>query len=40
VAELSFPATAALLNWTVLGAGVSLIQIAGFAGLWAAILAM
>jgi drug/metabolite transporter (DMT)-like permease len=40
VAELSFPATAALLNWTVLGASVSFVQIAGFAGLWAAILAM
>jgi drug/metabolite transporter (DMT)-like permease len=40
VAELSFPATAALLNWTVLGAGVSFVQIAGFAWLWAAILAM
>jgi drug/metabolite transporter (DMT)-like permease len=40
VAELSFPATAALLNWTVLGAGVTFVQIAGFAWLWAAILAM
>jgi drug/metabolite transporter (DMT)-like permease len=40
VAELSFPATAALLNWTVLGEGVSFIQIAAFAWLWAAILAI
>jgi drug/metabolite transporter (DMT)-like permease len=40
VAELSFPATAALLNWTVLGAGVTFVQLAGFAWLWAAILAM
>ena len=40
IAELSFPATAALLNWTVLGAGVSLVQIGGFAMLWAAILAL
>jgi drug/metabolite transporter (DMT)-like permease len=40
VAELSFPATAALLNWTVLGQGVTFVQIAGFAWLWAAILAM
>jgi drug/metabolite transporter, DME family len=40
VAELSFPATAALLNWTLLGAGVSAVQIAGFGLLWAAILAI
>ncbi len=40
IAELSFPATAALLNWTMLGAGVSLVQISGFAMLWAAILAL
>lgn len=40
VAELSFPATAALLNWVFLGAGVSAPQIAGFALLWLAILAM
>jgi drug/metabolite transporter (DMT)-like permease len=40
VAELCFPATAALLNWIVLGAGVSFIQVAGFAWLWWAILAM
>jgi drug/metabolite transporter (DMT)-like permease len=40
VAELSFPATAALLNWTVLGARVSAIQLAGFALLWVVILTM
>jgi drug/metabolite transporter (DMT)-like permease len=40
VAELSFPATAALLNWTVLGQGVTFVQIAAFVCLWAAILAM
>lgn len=40
VAELTFPATAALLNWTVLGEGVTFVQIAAFAWLWAAILAM
>ena len=40
MAELTFPATAALLNWTVLGERVSLIQIAGFALLWVVILTM
>jgi drug/metabolite transporter (DMT)-like permease len=40
IAELSFPATAALLNWTLLGASVSPAQLAGFALLWFAILAM
>jgi drug/metabolite transporter (DMT)-like permease len=40
IAELAFPATAALLNWTILGQGVSLIQLIAFAWLWAAILAM
>jgi drug/metabolite transporter (DMT)-like permease len=34
VAELSFPAVAALLNWTVLGARVSGAQIAGFCIIW------
>ena len=34
------PTLAALLNWTVLGEGVTFVQIAGFAWLWAAILAM
>ena len=40
IAELSFPATAALLNWTVLGATVSAPQVVGFGLLWAAIVAM
>ena len=40
IAELSFPATAALLNWTILGATVSPVQIAGFVMLWTAILAI
>jgi drug/metabolite transporter (DMT)-like permease len=40
IAELSFPATAALLNWTVFGAGVTLVQAGGFTLLWVAILAM
>lgn len=38
IAELSFPATGALLNWLFLGARVSAPQLAGFALLWAAIL--
>ena len=38
VAELSFPATATLLNWVFLGAHVSLLQAAGFALLWVVIL--
>ena len=40
IAELSFPATAALLNWTLFGTGVTAVQIGGFGLLWAAILAM
>ena len=36
--ELSFPATAALLNWTFLGARISAGQAAGFAMLWGVIL--
>jgi drug/metabolite transporter (DMT)-like permease len=40
VAELCFPATAGLLNWILLGAGVSAVQIAGFVVLWVAILAI
>ena len=40
VAELSFPATAALLNWVVLGMGVTAAQIAGFVLLWLAILSI
>jgi len=38
VAELSYPATATLLNWVFLGARVSAAQLAGFALLWAVIL--
>ena len=38
VAELSFPATATLLNWIFLGARVSTAQIAGFVLLWGVIL--
>lgn len=37
VAELAFPATAALLNWMILGAEVSAAQAAGFALVWFAI---
>jgi len=40
LAELSFPATATLLNWLVLGAGVSPLQVAGFALLWSIILSL
>lgn len=40
IAELSFPATAALLNWLFLGADVSAAQLAGFGLLWAVILRM
>lgn len=35
--ELSFPATAALLNWTFLGARITAPQAAGFALLWGVI---
>jgi len=38
VAELSFAATATLLNWVFLGTRISAIQLAGFALLWVAIL--
>ncbi|HYM12443.1 MAG TPA: DMT family transporter [Bryobacterales bacterium] len=37
IAELGFPATAALLNWTFLGARVSPAQLAGFALVWGVI---
>src|SRR5438876_3821870 len=40
VAELSFAATATLLDWIFLGARVSAIQLAGFALLWAAIFSL
>ncbi len=38
VAELSFPATATLLNWVFLGARVSAVQLGGFLLLWSVIL--
>jgi drug/metabolite transporter (DMT)-like permease len=37
LAELAFPATAALLNWTFLGARVGPAQVAGFALVWGVI---
>jgi drug/metabolite transporter (DMT)-like permease len=40
LAEISFPASAVILNWVFLGAGVSANQILGFALLWGAILAL
>jgi drug/metabolite transporter (DMT)-like permease len=40
IAELSFAATAALLNWIFLGTQVSPIQIGGFTLLWGAILSL
>jgi drug/metabolite transporter (DMT)-like permease len=38
IAELSFPVTGAILNWVLLGAHITWVQVAGFALLWAAIL--
>jgi len=38
IAELSFPATATILNWIFLGARISAVQVAGFGLLWVAIL--
>lgn len=38
IAELSFPAVAALLNWVFLGARVTPVQAAGFVLLWGVIL--
>ena len=40
LAELAFPATAVILNWTLLGAAVSLNQILGFVLLWGAVFAL
>ena len=40
LAELAFPATAVILNWTFLGAGVSPNQILGFVLLWGAVFAL
>ncbi len=38
IAELSFPATATVLNWLFLDARVTLVQVGGFLILWAVIL--
>jgi drug/metabolite transporter (DMT)-like permease len=38
--ELSFPATAVLLNWVYLGARVSPVQVAGFGLLWGVIFSL
>ncbi len=40
LAELAFPATAVVLNWTFLGIGVSANQILGFVLLWAAVFVL
>ena len=40
LAELAFPATAVVLNWTLLGAEVSSNQILGFVLLWGAVFAL
>jgi drug/metabolite transporter (DMT)-like permease len=40
LAEISFPASAIILNWVFLGVGVSANQLLGFGLLWAAILAL
>src|ERR671912_313662 len=37
LAELAFPATAVILNWAVLGFGVSANQVVGFVLLWGAV---
>jgi drug/metabolite transporter (DMT)-like permease len=40
LAELAFPATAVILNWTFLGVGVSANQILGFVLLWGAVFVL
>jgi drug/metabolite transporter (DMT)-like permease len=40
LAELAFPATAVVLNWTVLGVGVSANQVLGFVLLWGAVFVL
>jgi drug/metabolite transporter (DMT)-like permease len=40
LAELAFPATAVVLNWTFLGVGVSANQILGFVLLWGAVFVL
>jgi drug/metabolite transporter (DMT)-like permease len=40
LAELAFPATAVVLNWTFLGVGVSANQVVGFVLLWGAVFVL
>ena len=40
LAEISFPASAVILNWVFLGVAVTVNQLVGFGLLWAAILAL
>src|ERR671913_566558 len=40
LAELAFPATAVILNWAVLGVGVSANQVIGFVLLWGAVFVL
>jgi drug/metabolite transporter (DMT)-like permease len=40
LAELAFPATAVVLNWTFLGVGVSPNQVLGFVLLWGAVFVL
>jgi drug/metabolite transporter (DMT)-like permease len=40
LAELAFPATAVVLNWTFLGVGVSANQLLGFVLLWGAVFVL
>ena len=40
LAELAFPATAVILNWTFLGVGLSANQVIGFALLWGAVFVL
>src|SRR5215211_406236 len=40
LAELAFPATAVVLNWTFLGVGVSANQVLGFILLWGAVFVL
>ena len=40
LAELAFPATAVVLNWTFLGVGVTANQIVGFVLLWGAVFVL
>ena len=40
LAELAFPATAVVLNWTLLGVGVSANQVLGFVLLWGAVFVL